>query len=61
MKYKELKKLPKEDLKSKILELKKELIKENVQISTGTVPKSPGKIRTMKKTIAKINAILEEK
>jgi len=49
------------ELDSKILELKKELMKTNSQIATGTVPKNPGKIKEMKRTIAKILTIKHEK
>lgn len=59
MKFKELKGLSKTDLEKKVVELRKELMKENTQISTGTVPKSPGKLRNMKKTIARIRMLLE--
>lgn len=45
------------DLENKISELKKELMKINSQIAIGTVPKSPGKVKAMKKTIAKILTI----
>lgn len=59
MKTKELKSLSKEDLLIKLSELRKELIKYNSQIATGTIPKSPGQIRQAKKMIAKINTILK--
>ena len=49
--------LNKEELKSKLIELRKELMKQNAQISTGTTPKSPGQVREIKKTIAKILSI----
>jgi large subunit ribosomal protein L29 len=58
---KELKEMGKEDLTNKLKELKKELIKENAQIAVGTTPKSPGKVKQMKKTIARIIQILNEK
>ena len=61
MKIKELRGYSKDDLSQKKVELYKDLMKENAQISTGTVPKNPGKIRVMKKTIARINTILAEK
>lgn len=50
----------KEDLEAKLEELKKELIKINAQISTGTTPKSPGRVKQIKKNIAKILTILNE-
>jgi large subunit ribosomal protein L29 len=58
MKAKDLRSMPKEDLDSKLIELKKELIKHNAQIATGTTPKSPGQIKQIKKTIAKIMTIV---
>ena len=45
------------DLESKSIELKKELMKVNSQIAIGTLPKSPGKVKEMKRTIAKILTI----
>lgn len=61
MKIKELRSLSVEELNNKKAELKKELMKEMAMISTGTIPKSPGKIGAMKKTIARIITILAEK
>ncbi len=60
-KKKELKLMSKEDLTSKLDELKKELMKFNTQIATGTTPKSPGQIKNTKKTIARILTILKLK
>lgn len=45
------------DLSNKLIELKKELMKINSQIAIGTVPKSPGKVKEIKRTIAKILTI----
>ena len=61
MKIAELRSASKEDLDKKILELRKELIKLNAQISTGTTPKSPGQVREMKKTIARIKTVTGER
>ena len=61
MKAKELRLMSKEELKSKLIELRKELMKNNAQIATGTTPKSPGQVKETKKTIAKILAIVNEK
>ena len=57
MKAKELKIMNEPDLESKVTELKKELMKVNSQIAIGTLPKSPGKVKEMKRTIAKILTI----
>ena len=61
MKAKEIRSLSKEDLDVKLVELKKELIKLNAQISTGTTPKSPGQVKEVKKNIARILTVLTEK
>jgi len=54
MKIKEIKVMSEEELSNKLEELKKELMKINAQIATGTTPKSPGSVRQIKKTISKI-------
>ncbi len=50
--------MSKKDLNAKLTELRKELIKHNAQIATGTTPKSPGQVKEVKKTIAKILTIV---
>lgn len=57
MKFKELKGLTKEDLEKKFIEAESELIKLNSQVATGITIKSPGQIKQLKKTIAKIKTI----
>jgi len=54
MKIKDLNSMSREDLNSKLIELRKELVKQNAQIATGTIPKSPGQLKEIKKTIARI-------
>ena len=61
MKVKELKVMNELDLENKMGELKKELMKINSQIAIGTVPKSPGRVREVRRTIAKILTIKHEK
>ena len=61
LKIKEIESMGSEELKTKLEELKKELIKHNAQIATGTNPKSPGQVRVMKKTIARILTVLKTK
>ena len=61
MKVKEIRSMSKDDLDTKLVELKKELLKLNAQISTGTTPKSPGQVKQVKKNIARILTILSEK
>ena len=61
MKIKELRTLGENELKQKMSELYKELMKDNAQVATGTIPKNPGKLRLTKKTIARIKTILASK
>jgi len=58
---KEMNSMNEDDLKNKLNDIRKQLIKENAQIAVGTTPKSPGLIREMKKTIARIIQILKRK
>ena len=51
---KELHAMGLDELRAKLNELRTELIKEQAQIGVGTTPKSPGRVKEMKKTIAKI-------
>ncbi len=61
LKTKEIRGMTNEDLNAKLEELKKELIKINAQIATGTTPKSPGQVRQIKRTIARILTVIKEK
>ena len=61
IKTKELKKIDPKELESKLEQLRKDLIKYNAQISTGTPPENPGQVKSTKKTIARILTILKNK
>ena len=61
MKINEIRSLDNENLSKKLDELRKELIKLNVQVSSGTTPKSPGQVKEIKKTIAKIKTVMRDK
>ena len=54
VKKKELKQLDKEGLKSKLGDLKKDLMKINSQRSSGSSIENPGRIKHIKRTIARI-------
>jgi len=41
-------------IKDKLQELKRELTKLNAQVTSGTRPENPGRIRAIKKTIARL-------
>jgi ribosomal protein L29 len=57
MKFKQLQTLSVEEREKKLVESKKELLKLNGQVITGTAPKSPGQIKELKKTIAKLKVL----
>lgn len=61
MKVKELRKMDSKNMESKIVELNKDLMKLNSQVATGTTPENPGRIRAIKKTLARIYTIQNEK
>ncbi len=56
MKAKELKQLSEEELKGKLIELKKEFMKSNIR-AVGN--KNPSKIKVLRRTIARINQKLK--
>lgn len=60
MKYKDLEKLSDVDVEKKLKATQIELIKLNGQVATGTTPKSPGQIKNLKKTIAKIRTLQQK-
>ena len=57
---KELRGLSGVELQSRLKEFKKELLKLNVEVSTGANPSSPGKLKQTKKNIARILTLLKE-
>jgi len=61
IKKKELKTMAVGELKNMLEDLQKELIKENAQVSTGTSPKNPGSLKAMKKNIARIITLINQK
>ena len=61
MKVKELRGMSTKELGDKMLELKKELLKMRGQIAVGTVPKNPGQVKNLKRSIAQILFIQQEK
>jgi len=57
----ELKGLSEKDLNNRLDEFKKELFKLQGQAATGNNPENPGKLRSLKKNIARVKTILIEK
>lgn len=60
MKTKELRKLKSEDMDKKLSELRLEKSKEFGNVKMGRAVKNPGKIRSMRKTIARILTLKNE-
>ena len=58
---KKLRQLSKEEQKKKLVELKKELMKARAQQATGTTPENPGKSRSVKRTIARLYTLANQK
>lgn len=56
-----LKNMSKEESAKRFLELKKELMKLKAQVSRGTPPENPGKIRSIKRNIARILSFKNQK
>lgn len=61
VKKKELRMLNKDELNSKLDELRRELMKLGTERSTGTVNKNPKNIKQIKKMVSKIITISKEK
>jgi large subunit ribosomal protein L29 len=61
LKAKDARKLSKEDIEKRTSELRLEVAKEKANIAIGAPVSSPGKMRDMKRTIARILTIKREK
>ncbi|MDD4280617.1 MAG: 50S ribosomal protein L29 [Candidatus Methanofastidiosa archaeon] len=57
----DIKDLGYEDMVAKRDELRFELAREKALLATGSAPDNPGRIRELKRTIARINTILVQK
>ncbi|MDD3175022.1 MAG: 50S ribosomal protein L29 [Candidatus Nanoarchaeia archaeon] len=60
MKFKEVLAMTPVDREKKLKESKMELLKLRAQVSQGTVLKSPGQVKQLKKLIAQISSVKEE-
>jgi len=54
IKARELRKMNDAQLNEKLIQFRKELISMNAQISVGTAPEKPSRVREVKKNIARI-------
>lgn len=58
---KELKTMSKDEIREKLQQLKTELSAEKGAVAASTKPENPGKIKEIKRTIARINTVLHER
>jgi len=61
LKKNELKTLSADEMNNRLVEIKKEIMKLRAQVSRGTPPENPGKIRALKRAVAKILTIQNQK
>lgn len=61
MKNKDIKKIKTEDVSKKLAELRGELMILQGQSKTGTPPKNPGQIKSIKRTMAKLYTLSNQK
>ncbi len=61
LRAKELRALSIPELENKLKELEAELRLERGAIASGVAPKNPGKIKEIRRTIARIKTIIKEK
>ena len=61
LKKNELKNMGEEEIRKNMQELNMELIKYRSQISRGTPPENPGKVKVIRKNIARMKTILNMK
>lgn len=54
LRYKDIKKLSEKDKANKKKELNKELMRLKSQVASGSAPENPGRIRGIRRTLAKI-------
>ena len=60
MKFKDIKKMPKDELTKKLVDMKTELMKLNAQIAVGTTPKNTMQVRDIKRAIAKLETLKQQ-
>lgn len=61
MKKIELKQLSKDQLKEKLVEVRRDLMRLNTQRSTKTIPENPSQIKNLRKNIARILTFMKQK
>ncbi len=61
MKFKEIKSMSSEERTKQLGSLRMELMKLNAQVKSGSAPKNPGQIRLLRRNIARLLMLREEK
>lgn len=61
MKKTEIKQFSKDQLKEKLVELRKDLMRLNTQRSTKTIPENPGNIKNLRRNIARMLTLIKQK
>jgi len=61
MKVSEIREMPIAEAEKKVLHLREELAKERAVLASGTRPENPGKIRSIRRGIARLLTIIKEK
>lgn len=61
IKKKELKEMSKEKINDKVIELRKELMKTRAKSASKVAPENPGKVREIRKTIARLLTIKKQR
>ncbi len=61
LKTEDIREMDDKDLKERMNDLQKELVEERGQIEVGGFADNPGRIKEMKKTIARIKTVLNER
>jgi large subunit ribosomal protein L29 len=61
LKTSEIRDMGKDEMQEKLTDLKKEIIEEQGQIETGGFADNPGRLKEMRRTIARIKTVLNER
>ena len=61
LRAKALREMSDEELNEKLLSLKESLLKERSSVAMGGAPSSPGKMRSIRRQIARVLTVMEEK
>ena len=56
---KQLRQMNKDEVEERLKSLKESLLKERASVAMGGAPTNPGKIRSLRRQIARINTVLE--